>query len=100
MISDEYAQASSNATLSYRFFAERVFLVLKPPQENIGKVRVYLDDKLVDETIAGVDVKDGITTVDTDRLYTLIDLKGKAEEHILRLEFLKYGVEAFAFTFG
>jgi hypothetical protein len=34
------------------------------------------------------------------RLYELINLGPKGEEHLLEIEFLNPGVEAYAFTFG
>lgn len=101
-ITDERAQAVKNPVLQFNFTASKVFLVLRPGSapNGQGKVKVFLDGKLVTTSNAGEDVKDGIVTIDTDRLYTLIDLKGKTETHILRLEFQTPGLEAFAFTFG
>ena len=61
---------------------------------------MFVDDKPVDTANAGSDVKDGVVTINSDRLYNLIDLKGKTEKHILKLEFENSGVEVFAFTFG
>ncbi len=98
-IEDENAVASKNAVLQYNFIANKVFLVLRPPNGGIGKVKVFLDGKLTDNSNWGQDVKDGIVTVDKDRLYNLIDLRGKTQNHILRLEF-ESGISAFAFTFG
>ncbi len=101
-ITDEHAQASKNAVLEFHFTASKVFLVLRPGSAADGKekVKVFLDGQVVNASNAGEDVDDGIITIDTDRLYTLIDLKGKTENHILRLEFQTPGIEAFAFTFG
>ena len=98
-ITKESAVAGEDAVLAYNFNAEKVFLVLRPMRASIGTVKVYLDGKLVNQKVAGADVKDGIVTVDSDRLYELIDLKGNAGNHLLKLEFSD-GVEAFAFTFG
>jgi hypothetical protein len=47
----------------------------------------------------GEDVVNGIVTVDTDRLYKLINLQTPGR-HILRLEFEENNAELFAFTFG
>ncbi|MFS8159859.1 MAG: hypothetical protein ACMG6E_06545 [Candidatus Roizmanbacteria bacterium] len=33
-------------------------------------------------------------------MYNLIDLKGSVENHVLKLEFITPGIEAYAFTFG
>lgn len=100
-ITDETAIAGDKAVLNLNFTAQKVFLVLRPGiAGKNAKVKVYLDGKVVTKTNAGEDIKDGIVTIDTDRLYTLIDLKGKTENHILKLEFQVPGIEAFAFTFG
>jgi len=104
-VTDEYSRSLANPkpVLTYNFYANKVFLVLKPGSgtpEAGGKVRVFLDGKVVDETNAGSDVKDGIVLVDRDNLYNLIDLGGKPGEHLLRLEFEDFGIEAYAFTFG
>jgi hypothetical protein len=63
-------------------------------------VKVFLDGKLVNDSNAGSDVQEGIVTINNDRLYNLIDLKGNAGNHILKLEFENSGIEVFAFTFG
>ncbi|HSR89118.1 MAG TPA: cytochrome c biogenesis protein DipZ [Candidatus Udaeobacter sp.] len=94
------AVASAGASLVYHFQADKVYLVLNPPRGGSGKVKVYLDGKLVDSKNAGVDVKNGVMMIDSDRLYNLVDLHGFNGEHVLRLEFETPGIEAFAFTFG
>lgn len=100
-ITDEDAITGSNAVLSYNFLARKVFLVLRPGTAGEhAKVKVFLDGVSVDTLHAGTDVKNGVVTIDSDRLYNLIDLKGGAENHTLRLEFQSPGIEAFAFTFG
>lgn len=98
-ISDEYSESSNNSTLTYKFYADKVFLVLKPGQEN-SKARIYLDGKLVDPANSGADIKNGMLTIDTDKLYNLIDLQDGPKEHVLKIEFLTPGIKAFAFTFG
>lgn len=62
-------------------------------------VKVFVDGQLVDETNAGIDVKNGNITIDSDRLYNVVDLKSKTENHLLRLEFDE-GISVYAFTFG
>lgn len=100
-ILDENAKAITNSVLNYNFHANRVFLVIKPPKGNPStKVKVFLDGKIVNNLNAGEDVRDGEVLVNEDRLYNLIDLKEKIEDHILKLEFEKAGIEIFAFTFG
>ena len=100
-IENEYATADKDAALNYRFSAEKVFLVLRPGKAGTNaKVKVLLDGKPVDGSNAGADVVNGEVTVNSDRLYNLIDLKGKPGNHILLLEFETPGTQAFAFTFG
>ncbi len=88
-ITPENAVTGENATLNYNFYANKVFLVLRPPAGESAQVKVLLDGQTVD-TI----------TIDTDRLYNLIDLKGNAGRHMLKLEFQSPGIQVFAFTFG
>lgn len=99
-VSSERSSPSTNALLTFHFNAGEVFLVMLPKNQNIpGKIQVLLDNKVVDSSNAGVDVKDGIITVDTDRLYKLIKLTNPGD-HILQLKFLDNNLELYAFTFG
>lgn len=98
-IEDEYSVAGKNAALNYNFTADKVYLVMRPPSGKTATVKVYLDGKLVPQNKSGADVKDGVINIDSDRLYNLIDLHGKVENHILKLEFSP-GISPFAFTFG
>lgn len=97
----EYSHASSNAQLVLNFSAKEVYLVMRPRDgKTPGKVRVYLDDKLVSDIgVAGASVNNNEVTVSSDDLYKLINLPTPGR-HILRLEFLDPGTEVFAFTFG
>ncbi len=100
-ITDENAITGRNAVLTYHFFADKVFLVLRPGSAGANaKVKVLIDNKPVDNTNAGQDVQNGVVTIDSDRLYNLIDLEGKPGDHTLRLEFQSPGTEVYAFTFG
>ncbi|HEX8931792.1 MAG TPA: thioredoxin family protein, partial [Patescibacteria group bacterium] len=99
-IADENALTSDNSVLNYNFYADKVFLVLRPGKVLNTKVKVFLDGKSVDVTNSGADVINGVVTIDSDRLYNLINLKGVAGNHLLRLEFQNSGIEVFAFTFG
>lgn len=99
-ITDENAITGQNAVLNYNFTASKVFLVLRPDTSGDGTVKVYIDGKFADSMNAGADVHNGVITVDKDRLYSIVDLKEKIENHILKLEFESPGIQAFAFTFG
>jgi cytochrome c biogenesis protein CcdA/thiol-disulfide isomerase/thioredoxin len=98
-IDEERSMPSQNSTLVLTYEAKEVFLVMRPKGDSEGKVKVYLDDKLISSGDAGDDVKDAVVTVDVDRLYKLVKLD-KAGQHILKLEFLDSNVELYAFTFG
>lgn len=99
-ITPEQAVSGQQASLVYNFTAQNVYLVLRPGSAKTASVKVYIDNKPVSSDTAGKDVHDGGVTVDTDRLYHLINLQGKTENHILKIEFQTPGTQAFAFTFG
>ncbi len=100
MIGDEYASPAQGASLIYRFDAKEVFLVMRPKSQGLtGKIRVTLDNQSVTKDVAGEDTKEGIITIDSDRLYKLIKLSTPGE-HTLKLEFLDANLELYAFTFG
>jgi cytochrome c biogenesis protein CcdA/thiol-disulfide isomerase/thioredoxin len=100
-IGNESATVDAGSVLLYHFSADKVFLVMKPSKEGQEYfVKVFLDDKLVDDSNSGADIKNGEFTVNSDRLYNLIDLKNHPGDHLLRLEFQTPGLELFAFTFG
>ena len=99
-IANEYATAGSNATLDYNFTASKVYIILNPGNSNTAMVKVYLDGNVISSSQAGADVKDGIITVDSDRLYNVVDLHGKTQNHTLKLEFQTPGTQAYTFTFG
>ena len=97
--SQEHTSPEKGASLTYSFDAMKVFLVMRPKiPGKVGTVRVTLDGTDVG-TFSGTDVKNGIVTIDEDRLYTLITLP-RGGKHTLKLEFLDSNVELFAFTFG
>ena len=98
-VESQYGQAEKGSALDLNFNASRVFLVLTPKQAG-DPIKVLLDGKVIDNEVAGADVKDGVLTLDKDRLYDLVDLKGNQGNHLLRLEFESDGVQAYAFTFG
>jgi thiol-disulfide isomerase/thioredoxin len=99
-ITDEFATVGDNATLNYNFTASKVFIILRPGTAKDGKVKVFLDGKSISASQEGTDVRNGMVTIDTDRLYNIVDLHGKTESHILQLDFLTPGVQAYTFTFG
>lgn len=95
-VGGEYAMPNADSALTFHFKSKNMFLVMRPHTlGKTGAVKVVLDGKV----ISGGDVKNGIVTVDADRLYTLLQ-SSSAGEHTIRLEFSGDTVELFAFTFG
>jgi cytochrome c biogenesis protein CcdA/thiol-disulfide isomerase/thioredoxin len=100
-ITDEYAVAQANSILTYHFSASKVYMVLNPGTNGgTVKVKVLLDGNPISSDVAGADVKNGSLTIDSDRLYNIVDLKGVTGDHILVLEFQTAGAEVYTFTFG
>lgn len=90
---------SKGAALTYRFSAKNVYLVMRPHTTGtVSKIKITIDGKDIGSS-AGADVVNGMITVDTDRLYTLVNLT-QPGEHIVKLEFLDGNAELYAFTFG
>ena len=94
-VMEEYANPQKGAKLYLNFEAKEVFLVMRTTGSP-ARVKVYINDKM---QYFGEDNKDGIVTVDSDRLYKIINLPNPGM-HILRLEFEDSNAQLFAFTFG
>jgi cytochrome c biogenesis protein CcdA/thiol-disulfide isomerase/thioredoxin len=88
---------AAGGSLELNFGARRVYLVLGSPG-GPRRVRVLLDGKPIGAAAAGADVHGGVVTVDSQRLYNLVDLP-RVGHHVLRLE-PEAGVMGYAFTFG
>lgn len=88
---------AEGGSLSLHFGARRVYLVLGSPGRT-RRVRVLLDGHPIPPSLAGADVHGGSVSVDSQRLYQLVDLP-RVGEHVLTLEPEK-GVMGYAFTFG
>jgi cytochrome c biogenesis protein CcdA/thiol-disulfide isomerase/thioredoxin len=96
-IGREDAMSGPGAALRLSFGARRVFLVLGSPGE-LRRVRVLLDGKPIPDALAGADVRHGVATISSQRLYDLVDLP-RVERHVLELR-PEEGVHGYAFTFG
>jgi cytochrome c biogenesis protein CcdA/thiol-disulfide isomerase/thioredoxin len=96
-IGDESATAGEAATVSLRFQARRVFLVVGS-EDRPRSLRVLLDGRPISAAEAGEDVRAGTATISDQRLYRLVDLP-RAGDHTLELRF-EPGIEGYAFTFG
>jgi len=99
-ISDDSATAGKDAAILYDAKAERVYIILRPNGVSNGTVKVLLDGKPISSAVAGSDVKNGIVTVDSDRLYNIVDFHTKIETHKIQLDFQSPGIQAYTFTFG
>lgn len=100
LFTEEFTRPSKDAELQFNFDSKDVFLVMRPKSTDIsGKVAIYLDGNLVQDLSLSTDIKDGVITVNVDRLYTLLKLE-KPGQHTIKLKFLDNNIEAFAFTFG
>jgi len=100
IIDQEFALPEKGATLSYRFDAKSVYLVMKQKnKETTGRVKITLDGKLLDESNQTSESINSIVTISENRLYSLVTLENPGE-HLIELEFLDDGIELFAFTFG
>ncbi len=96
-ITAESATALKGATLKLAFGARRVFLVLGSSQAPLP-LRVLLDGHPIPDRLAGADVRGGVTMIDAQRLYKLVNLP-RVERHTLTLRFAP-GISGYAFTFG
>jgi len=94
---DLESATAAGGSLELNFGARRVFLVLGSPMHS-RRVKVLLDGKPISAGAAGSDVHGGVVSVDSQRLYNLVDLP-RVGQHVLRLE-PEAGVTGYAFTFG
>jgi cytochrome c biogenesis protein CcdA/thiol-disulfide isomerase/thioredoxin len=88
---------AEGGSLDLNFGARRVYLVLGSPGHP-RQLKVRLDGRPISSADAGSDVHGAVVTVDSQRLYNLVDLPAVAG-HVLELEPEK-GVMGYAFTFG
>ncbi len=97
-VDDESARAVRKATITARVVGTAVYIVLSSKADKPRKVQVRLDGRPIAGADAGEDVKDGVVTVRTQRLYSLVKVDS-LQEHVLTLRFAP-GVSGYAFTFG
>jgi cytochrome c biogenesis protein CcdA/thiol-disulfide isomerase/thioredoxin len=89
---------SPGASISGRFQAQHVYLVLTSKGNVPRQAKVLLDGKPIDSSQAGTDVHDGTVTVRGQRLYSLVSAPYD-ETATVTIE-LPPGVSAYDFTFG
>ncbi len=88
---------AEGGSLALHFGARRVYLVLGSPGHP-RRIRVMLDGRPIPRSLAGSDVRAGVLTVTSQRLYQLVNLPAVGD-HVLEL-FPEPGVMGYAFTFG
>ncbi len=96
--SDVAATARADAAIHAAIVGKDAYLVLSPPRNGSGDVRVLLDGHPIADDRAGADVHHGVVRVDRQRLYHLVSAP-TGEHHALTLR-VGAGVQAYAFTFG
>jgi thiol-disulfide isomerase/thioredoxin len=88
------AEGRAGSSLALRFQGQRVYLVIHPVPGKTGSARVTVDGR----PVTGGDVRDGVLTPTTDRLYQVVD-QPTGTGGLLRVEF-DGPVVVYAFTFG
>jgi cytochrome c biogenesis protein CcdA/thiol-disulfide isomerase/thioredoxin len=99
---DQFATSlDPGASISFRFHARDLHLVLGPGQDGKPvRFRVTLDGRAPGAD-HGVDTDaDGYGVVTEDRLYQLVRQHSSIHDRTFRIEFLVPGVRAYSFTFG
>lgn len=92
--------ARSSSSISYRFHARDLHLVMAPAKPDAAiRFRVLIDGRPPDAA-QGVDVDAGRGTLDQPRMYQLIRQSGLVRDRQFEIEFLDPGAEVFVFTFG
>ena len=89
---------SDGASISGRFQAQHVYLVLTSQGDVPRRAKVLLDGRPISSAQAGADVHDGAVTVRGQRLYSLVSAPYD-ETGTVTIE-LPPGVSAYDFTFG
>ncbi len=97
-ITQQPAEAISEAGVDMEFKAKNVYLVLSSPGERPLPVQVLLDGHPISAADAGADVHKGVVTVRRQRLYSLVSLPDDHQQR-LSLRFAD-GVTGYDFTFG
>jgi cytochrome c biogenesis protein CcdA/thiol-disulfide isomerase/thioredoxin len=93
-----HSATAAGGSLELNFGARRVYLVLGTVGGKPRRVRVLLDGKPIASAAAGSDVHEGEVTVDSQRLYDLVNLPHVGDRVLELLP--EPGVQGYAFTFG
>ena len=93
----EFAEANTGGTITYKYKAKNVYFVAS--SQSGTKVRITIDGKPLG-SVVGKDVSsDGTLTIKDERLYNIIS-GGDYGEHVMTIETLSPGLDAYTFTFG
>ncbi|MFH2115429.1 MAG: cytochrome c biogenesis protein DipZ [Spirochaetota bacterium] len=93
-VGNESAVAEAGSSISFRFQAAGIYLVMNPLPGEALEAFVTVDGRPVD----GGDVQSGVLSLDSDRLYRLYE-GAEPASGTLRIEF-RGKAEVYAFTFG
>jgi cytochrome c biogenesis protein CcdA/thiol-disulfide isomerase/thioredoxin len=96
--SEDVTPVSSGASITGRFQAAHVYLVMTSAGSVPRRARVLLDGRPIAPAAAGADVRNGWVTVRAQRLYALVSLPADAQR-TLTVE-IPPGISAYDFTFG
>jgi cytochrome c biogenesis protein CcdA/thiol-disulfide isomerase/thioredoxin len=88
----------SNASITSRFEAQNLYLVLTSASNVPRTAHVLLDGRPISASDAGADVHGGAVTIRGQRLYSLVSLPSD-QQRTFKIE-LPPGVSAYDFTFG
>ncbi len=101
LVQSEYIEPVKNSSLTINYTANKVNLVLKPVNNQPGKIKLLLDNKPLTKEQLGTDANEaGEITINEARLYNLVSTKDRSETHNLTIIFKDQNSQAFAFTFG
>jgi hypothetical protein len=97
-VSAQSSTAVSHASITARFEAQNLYLVLTSASDVPRTAHVLLDGHPIAASDAGADVHGGAVTIKGQRLYSLVALPTD-QQRTLKIE-LPPGVSAYDFTFG
>jgi len=98
---EKAALTKARGTITYRFYARDLHLVLGPgPDGKPIRFRVQLDGSSPGANHGADTDAHGEGVIKEQRLYQLIRQGEAVGQHVFSIEFLDTGVEAYSFTFG
>jgi hypothetical protein len=98
---DATALNKAGGSITYRFHARDLHLVMRPATPGASVQFRVLVDGQPPGSARGIDVDEqGFGTMTEQRMYTLIRQPGPISDRQFEIEFLGPGAEVFAFTFG